>query len=300
MVMLFVVLIGGTLMARRNLRLGRCDRRCAAPVAIFFLAAGMADWVLVTHHLASRVEVENFMIGLAVRVLAACVCWVFYLTIEPYVRRVWPQVLVSWVRVLEGRFSDPLVGRDVLVGVLAGTGLQLLAQAWPLMSRWWGTAPPALDELGPTMLEIGKLSGLRFAFANLFSIPIASFLFNTAYVVSLLLLRAVLKKNWLAGLAFVVVWTYLPASGSQLAALVFSSAFSVAFLLIFLRIGLLAVIVATGVQGLFMLYPMTFDLTRWYAYNTIVVLILLAALTVYAFRVALGGRPLWGDGSPES
>ena len=150
------------------------------------------------------------------------------------------------------------------------------------------------------MLEIGKLSGLRFAFANLFSIPIASFLFNTAYVVSLLLLRAVLKKNWLAGLAFVVVWTYLPASGSQLAALVFSSAFSVAFLLIFLRIGLLAVIVATGVQGLFMLYPMTFDLTRWYAYNTIVVLILLAALTVYAFRVALGGRPLWGDGSPES
>ena len=49
-----------------------------------------------------------------------------------------------------------------------------------------------------------------------------------------------------------------------------------------------------------MLYPMTFDLTRWYAGNTVVAVILLAALTVYGLRGALGGRPLWSDDRLES
>jgi len=294
-IMVFVVLIGGSFLARRNLRLGRCDRRGAARVGIFVLIAGLADWALNTHHVASSAEVGLFLTSLALRVLVASTSWVFYLAIEPFVRRLWPQVLVSWVRVLEGRFSDPLVGRDVLFGILAGAGLQLLNQAWPLASRWWGTAPPALDELGPTALELAKLGGLRFAFANLPGIPVASFLFNSAYVLSLLLLRAVLKKDWLAGIAFVVVWTYLPATGSPFAALLFSTAYSLATLLIFFRIGFLAVYVAYAVQGVLMLYPMTFDLSRWYAGNTIVAVIVLTSLIVYGFRVALGGRPLWSD-----
>jgi hypothetical protein len=97
-----------------------------------------------------------------------------------------------------------------------------------------------------------------------------------------------------------VVWTYLPASGSPFAALVFSSVLSIATLLIFLRIGFLAVFVAYAAQGVLMLYPLTFDLTYWYAPSTIVAVIVLAALTAYGFRVALGGRPLWSDGGLES
>jgi hypothetical protein len=44
-----------------------------------------------------------------------------------------------------------------------------------------------------------------------------------------------------------------------------------------------------------MLYPMTFDFTRWYAPNTILVLIVIAALTAYGFRVALAGRAVFVD-----
>ena len=32
--------------------------------------------------------------------------WVFYLAFEPYARRLWPRMLVSWVRVLGGHFRD--------------------------------------------------------------------------------------------------------------------------------------------------------------------------------------------------
>ena len=46
--------------------------------------------------------------------------YVFYLALEPYARRLWPHMLVSWVRLMGGRFRDPLVGRDLLIGALYG------------------------------------------------------------------------------------------------------------------------------------------------------------------------------------
>src|SRR6185503_5625388 len=164
-----------------------------------------------------------------------------------YVRRLWPHALVSWVRLLEGRFRDPLVGRDVLFGVLAGAGIQLLVQAWPLVSRWFGVAPPALDELGPIEYEIQKLEGLRFAFSNLAAMPVANFAVAAGMIVSLLLLRAVLRKQWLAVGAFVLVWTYLPASANPYVALVFSALQNIGFLLLFLRFGFLTLLVANCV-----------------------------------------------------
>ena len=46
--------------------------------------------------------------------------WLAYISAEPYVRRWWPEALVSWARLLAGRGRDPLVGRDVLMGVGIG------------------------------------------------------------------------------------------------------------------------------------------------------------------------------------
>jgi hypothetical protein len=37
-------------------------------------------------------------------------------------------MILSWVRLLNGRFRDPLVGRDVLIGLTAGAGLVVLDQ----------------------------------------------------------------------------------------------------------------------------------------------------------------------------
>lgn len=42
--------------------------------------------------------------------------WVTYMAIEPYVRRVWPRMLVGLVRLLSGRLRDPAVrsGGDIV------------------------------------------------------------------------------------------------------------------------------------------------------------------------------------------
>ena len=61
--------------------------------------------------------------ALAHAMLHGVTVWVLYMAIEPYVRRVWPRMLVSWTRLLSGRLRDPLLGRDVLIGLLVGCGM---------------------------------------------------------------------------------------------------------------------------------------------------------------------------------
>jgi hypothetical protein len=52
-----------------------------------------------------------------------------YLALEPFVRRHWPRVLVSWTNVLTGRASDAVVGRDALIGVALGIWFALILRS---------------------------------------------------------------------------------------------------------------------------------------------------------------------------
>ena len=56
--------------------------------------------------------------------LAAGAIW--YVAFEPFVRRRWAWRLTAWNRLLAGRWADPLVGRDLLIGITCGAGLLLL------------------------------------------------------------------------------------------------------------------------------------------------------------------------------
>ena len=114
-----LVLVGAAaFMARRNLVLGRGDRRGAFRVSLLLCGVGIVSWALGAHNVADW----NAQIGLVTRgagsvVLEAAFVWLVYLAVEPYARRLRPWTLVSWTRFLGGGFSDPVVGRDVLVGL---------------------------------------------------------------------------------------------------------------------------------------------------------------------------------------
>ena len=293
---ILTILIGGAWLARRNLRLGRGDRRGAATFALFMLAALWLNWVLRIHHAAYRSELWPFLDGLSTCVFFTCVAWVCYLAIEPYVRRTWPDVLVSWVRLLEGRFRDPLIGRDALLGVLAGSLLTLVIQASALASRWWVLPVPQFEQ-PPFWMEFENLSRLRYAFANLFELSAAAPFFSFTYVVSLLLLRGVVRKRWPTFVAYVVLWSALyalPAPHPYVHFLTASIGISL-HLAVFLRFGFLTSLLSLFTQGVLTLYPLTPDLSAWYAANTTLALLVLAALGAYGFRVALAGRPILRD-----
>jgi hypothetical protein len=89
---------------------------------------------------------------LAIAIYGALNIWLFYVALEPYVRRFWPQLLIGWTRLLSGRFRDPVVGRDVLVGVAAGMIAASLIASRELVPRLLGLTPPSPQVPSATIL----------------------------------------------------------------------------------------------------------------------------------------------------
>jgi serine/threonine protein kinase len=247
-----VLLVAAALVVRANLRAGRGDRIGARRLAIATFVVIVAAWLLGAHHIPDlgieRTRV-NDAIGRAL--LEAATLWLFYLAAEPYVRRTWPHILITWERLLAGRRRDPLVGRDLLIGAACGLAMTVMTYASLLMPalldqpRAW---PPIPDLLLSTR-------------------DLASRMFNVAYnalgnamlgVLGLALLRVGLQRLWAplghTGVAFavaVVVFTPLAArgqfqSGAVLLDLSFALLLVVIILGVLFRYGLFA-----GIVGFF-------------------------------------------------
>ena len=88
----------------------------------------MAVWLCKVHLVGSLGLLAMFLIAVCTSVFYGVLLWTIYVALEPFVRKHWPQVLVSWTNLLAGRVGDPVVGRDVLLGTALGV-------AWALMVR---------------------------------------------------------------------------------------------------------------------------------------------------------------------
>ncbi|MEP6995983.1 MAG: serine/threonine-protein kinase, partial [Acidobacteriota bacterium] len=177
--LLLFFLIGGALVARHNLRAGRGDRRGAIRIGAAVLVLQAAMWVLGAHHVASADEGWIFIVGFTNAVGMGAGFWVIYMALEPFARRRWPEMLVSWTRAISGRWRDPLVGRDLLIGAVVGTALGLLlGPLRVLLPLKLGipAMPHALDEKTPTT------PGLAVAWL------ISTFVFSSFWVLGLVFL----------------------------------------------------------------------------------------------------------------
>ena len=130
-----LAIITALLLALRNLRLGRGDRRGALRLSMFLLAAGTVSNVLATGDLSVLTR------GPALVFFVPAFAWLLYIALEPHMRRVWPETMIGWSRLLAGSVRDPLVGRDVLVGVLVAIGNALILGLHTLLRRWSGRPP---------------------------------------------------------------------------------------------------------------------------------------------------------------
>ena len=83
---------------------------------------------------------DLFLLRQACSLLDVTRAWIFYVAVEPYVRRYWPQSLTSWSRVFEGRMRDPLVGRDILFGATAGVVSMVVAMIGYSGQSWLGSS----------------------------------------------------------------------------------------------------------------------------------------------------------------
>jgi serine/threonine-protein kinase len=295
-VLLLSVLVVSAMLARRNLRLGRGDRRGASRLAAFVFAAWGVAVFFGAHHVPNFDEFGLFTEVLLVGLFDSCLIWVLYTALEPYVRRRWPATLVSWSRLLAGGFRDPLVGRDVLAGCLLGAFSIALGRLGWFVPSWLGYPPPQ-PQSGPQWQFLGARTIIAYISLGL---PPLLFL-ALAILFVLFLLRALLRKEWAAAVALVLLFTVFFAAQSQFAPVDLVTGLIDGGLIVFLliRFGLLAIVAQGFFVNVLSGIPLTTQMSSWYAGIGLAGILLLAAMAFYGFYTSLGGRPVFGGAAFE-
>jgi serine/threonine-protein kinase len=215
---------------------------------------------------------------------AAAVVWVLYMALEPYVRRRWPHTIITWNRLLAGHWRDPLVGRDLLVGLTYGMVQCALAWAGAAVVLHFGPMEPV-----PLTPLLDPLIGSRYIVTAGLGLLYSSIVSALAVFLLLFLLRLALRRDWLAVGVFVVLIVGASAAGSDapwLQAPVALVAVGVA-LAALLRFGLMAYIVGSvASKALSDGFPLATDPSAWYTGPTVVVVGVLIAVAIYAYRLA--------------
>jgi hypothetical protein len=284
------VLVGAVFLARRNLRLGRGDRRGAFRLAVFVLVILTLAWGIVAHHLPTSYEFGLFVVITSFALFIAAFVWLLYIGLEPFVRRRWPNALISWSRVLAGQLRDPLVGSNVLTGVALGVGMQLLGMLVHFAEGWFGRLPPR-----PWVQDLSLLLGARGMIGDLLGIIPIEFGLALAFFFLFVLLRLLLRKDWVAAAAFILIFVATNALSGKypLVDAVYGAVAAGIVIFALKRFGLFCLGVLSMTDDVLSAFVHSIQLSQWYAAPTILGVLVVLALAFYGFRVSLAGRPVF-------
>jgi serine/threonine-protein kinase len=280
------------LLAVRNLRLGRTDLQGAWRVAAArFLLAGLA-WAGTVHPVASDALLEHALAAAGDWLLSAGILFLVYLALEPAVRARWPHSIVTWNRVLAGRWRDPQVASDVLIGAAVGAGMYTVFKlAFVVFSRH--VEPVNFDvSLSFAMGTRQWIGGHAIGLGDALRMGLLIFL-------TIFGLRRMLRYDALAAVAAALLFTMTQgdvvyAQQWVLMTLLYVVIYS-ALAFVLLRCGLVATIVAVFFADSGNSVLLGWDWKTWYAPHGIASLLLLIAIAVWAFWRALGDRELFGE-----
>ena len=292
---LLTLMVGGLFFARRNLRLGRGDRRGAARLASFYVVVMGVAWVFGEHHVPTIWEIYLFVREFAGSTLFSCtMIWTLYIALEPYVRRRWPQMLFSWTRLLSGEWRDPLVGRDVLVGCATGVTSACIMRLVILAPGWFGYGGDALIIGSGPFKPMSSLSGSGSYIAALALAQVPAFSQAIGFLFLFFFLRVLLRSQRVAGVgcALLLALISTPLSGASWASAPIQLLGGILPVYILLRFGLVSSVVGWSVFVCFFVFPMTLHVSAWYSTIGFATLFVILTLAVYGFWTALGNRPL--------
>ncbi|HET9369444.1 MAG TPA: hypothetical protein VFO19_04325, partial [Vicinamibacterales bacterium] len=279
----YALSIAGLVLAWWNLRLGRGDKRGAYRLGVFILIASVIEWLLKVDHVAGAGEMQLFRLGLGTALVQAVSAYVVYLALEPHLRRRWPEALITWSRVIGGRFSDAAVGRDVLIGLaLAG----IAAVVWTLAAWWFGRTTDADLVLANALSARRGLGTLVATMANAVFISVFVCFFA-------LLMRLLFRNTIAAALAAWVPWLLLglvSAVDGQAFSPIVTGTFGVVSTFAVFRYGLLAVTTVIATQTLDPMFR------AWVAWHGLpgggFVLALIVGVGAWACYLAIGSPAL--------
>ncbi|MFH1176811.1 MAG: serine/threonine-protein kinase [Acidobacteriota bacterium] len=282
--------------AQRNLRHGRGDLRGTLRLSVLVFAVGVGENLLRAHFAwASSMDLFYW-----IRTNGASALWgtvllgLLYLALEPYPRRHYSHMLVGWSRVLAGRVRDPQVGRELLIGALAGLTLATLTFLVSVgATRFFDVGTPAVVE------RLSSLLGLRYQLGLVVGLAGFALAGTVILTATLALGRVILRRRWLAvtlvGVEILVVNLRQQADWVPTAvALVIAAAGMLVGLGVLMRCGILCFWTAGISEFLFLRLPLPLDLSAWYAGASLLGVSLVLGIALFGFHTSLGGRPIFG------
>ena len=291
---LILALMGGAVaIARFNLKSGRADRRGAVRITLFLIGVWILSWIFGARHWLSLDDELEFFFGMFAFVLLNIgFTWLFYLGLEPFVRKFCPDMLIGWTRLLSGQLRDPRVGRDVLVGMALGVFIALVAASDSLVLPLLGRG---VEQPQPSNVEF--LLGARYAVSGVLrTLPnsLQSSMIGTfAYV----MLLAIVRRRWIAAGGMLVLLTMViifedGGSLRSLAIVALALVLAMPFIYVFIRFGLLALAAAMMTNQVMFVVPLTADLTRPHGVVSLLTVLALISVAGYAFHVSRAGEGL--------
>jgi serine/threonine-protein kinase len=288
------------LLAWRNVRANRVDHSLAIRCAL--LIGGLYALMEITANLIGGADVSAQIIdigegrGAGHFLMHAVQAWIFYLAIEPYVRRVWPRMLIGLMRILSGRLRDPAVGREVLMGLVAGCLLVTLLTL--VVAIEWRFIGEEAAHLANTRLLRAMQSPGHYLSTQ--THVIASAVFNGLAFAGLVVLIRLFVRHALASaivsvvvIGFFEIVFFLLIGDSALGALVYAISLGICVVWLCTRIGVLAAMVFMIVMRSMGLFIIEFD--AWTTPYIVALLASVFALATYGFWVSLAGQPILKD-----
>ncbi len=285
---LLFIFSASLLLCIRNLRHGSGDRATATAAASFLLLITTASLLIEADRFPRFDSIFFQGVGFAPALWLAVMFWVFYIALEPSARRTLPHALIGWTRVFRARLGDPLVGREVLSGVVFGSlASGVLAILVLVLLRRAGIDPDSPHQRFATFMH---LHGPATVASAVIDRGIGCIMWGTGSLLAFVR-GTILFKNRIAGAACIVlvgVLIQLPAlsSGAEdwLPALTIITAMAV----VQATRGLLASVVTYFTMTVTFMLPVATDWTGPYTQSAFIPAAAIALLMLWGFLAATG------------
>jgi hypothetical protein len=265
-------------------------------VAAFIFIAEFLAWALAAHFFPNAgEEYGSFISGCGQALYVAGFMWVLYLAVEPYVRRRWPEMLISWTRVLSGNLHDARVGRDIMLGALGGAAMAIIQNGLNALPAWFRVTQ--ILAIAPSRLVLGAPANMLAVLGIQSSLAVQWALATVSF---LLVARVIMRRDWLAVMVSAVClgMVVLAADNIVLAVTAALLCSAVVYGLLF-RFGLLSVAVTLFFYFVLRRWPITLDVSQWFVWRSVFAMSLLVAIAVYAFLTINVGRSFFAESDLE-
>lgn len=291
--LLAICLAGAGWLAWRNTMLGRGDHTGARRVGVVMFAISFVAFLLRADHTgAIGGEIDVLQAALRDAGFRGLLGWLLYLALEPIVRRRYPDALISWTRLLAGRFTDPIVGRDVLVGVALGVSVLLLAAVRLRVLAAMGIVlQPETASFEVLCSPFNAVGLLIEAIVWSISSPMVLLLFTALLMMLIPSTRTVMAATFVLLTAIAAPIAML-ASDHALSILPVAIAVVAALVVALWRFGMVALGAALYTQSLVGMFWVSSDFGHWYAGPSILAIAVIVAVAAWAFQVSRAGQPL--------